>query len=349
LSLKQLSGKTTTIPYSIAIFPSVLPKLPRPVFGAIKLTFFLLLTWQTVTAQVHGHTGIPEIDSLPLHDWEVPNPPLSTGKALAYGLLPGGAQFYGNHPVRGGFLLGLETLLFGFGLSSYLADLPKWNRDVDRYLDSAQALYEKGLVNDLSSKELAARLEWLGQARERAGLRVRQADLANSEIAWGLGLHLYGMLDGQEIVRQSHGRVQERRTVSGAFWRGLLFPGGGQLYNHRYGKFGMLWMGLGASALSAWSRQQVVEFLNDMTRIARVEKTAGISTNTETKTLEDLDRDRTLYRKRRNQYFWGIGVFYIYSVMDGMVDAALSDFDKPDHFALGPGYEPMSLALTVNF
>ncbi len=321
----------------------MLSKIPR--FLALVCGLALLAYVSPLHAQ--GHTGIAEIDSLPLKDWEVPNPPLSTGKALAYGLLPGGAQFYGGHPVRGGFLVGLETLLLGFGLSSYLLDLPKWQRDVDHYLDSADAAFNQGLSGSQNWENAEAnRQKWIGLARERAGLRVRQVDLANSEIAWAMGLHLYGLLDGQEIVRQSHGPREERRTVGGAFWRGLVFPGGGQLYNHRYGKFGLLWMGIGAGALSAWSRQQVVDFLNDMIRITRQEKLSGQGIDTD---IEELNSDRTLYRKRRNQYYWGITLFYVYAIMDGMVDAALWDFDKPEHFAIGPGNQPLSVTFSLRF
>jgi len=318
----------------------VLSKLPWPAF----ILGFLCLA--ASPAQAQGHTGIPEIDSLPLHDWTVENKPLSAKKALLYSLLPGGAQFYGGHPVRGGFLVGMETLLLGFGLSSYLLDLPKWNRDVGDYLDSADAVFRRGLEGFPDPTRYG---ELIGLARERAGLRVKQADLANSEIAWAVGLHLYGMLDGQEIVRQSHGPDTTVRKVREAFWRGLVFPGGGQLYNHRYGKFGMLWMAIGASALSAWSRQEVVEFLNDMLRIKRQEDAGGVVSSTSLNNIDEMELDRTLYRKRRNQYFWGIALIYIYSIMDGMVDAALSDFDRPERFALQPGPEPLSMAWVWRF
>jgi hypothetical protein len=103
-------------------------------------------------------------------------------------------------------------------------------------------------------------------------------------------------------------------------------------------------MALGASALSAWSRQNVVESLNRAVATARAEQALGLPSD-----LQELERDRTLYRKRRNQYFWGMAVLYLYAVMDGMVDAALSDFDKPNRYALGPGETPLSLAARVSF
>ena len=93
----------------------------------------------------------------------------------------------------------------------------------------------------------------------------------------------------------------------------------------------MLWMTLGASSVSAYSRQQVVDLLNDRLCTARAEQAGGSGDAEE---MDRLMKDRTLYRKRRNQYFWGMALFYVYAMLDGMVDAALSDFDSPQRFAL---------------
>jgi len=147
------------------------------------------------------------------------------------------------------------------------------------------------------------------------------------------------MADALEIALQSQPSPHHVKSVQKAFWYGLAFPGGAQLYNGRYGKFGLLWMGLGGSAVSAWSRQNVVKSLNLSLATATAE---GAS-------VDQLNLDRTAYRKRRNQYFWGIGLLYVYSIMDGMVDAALSDFDQPNRYALGPGDTPLSLTAYVHF
>src|SRR5207237_355004 len=137
-----------------------------------------------------------------------------------------------------------------------------------------------------------------------------------------------GIADALEIANRSHESEPKARSVRRAMLYGLAFPGGGELYNGRYGKFGLLWMALGASTVSLWSRQNVVESLNLSLATARTEQ-SSFSNN-----LDELERDRTLYRKRRNQYFWGMAILYVYSVMDGMVDAALSDFDRPSRYAL---------------
>lgn len=299
----------------------------------------LLIAASPVRAQ--GRSGIPEIDSLPIHDWRKPGPPLSYSRALAFSLLPGGGQFYGGHPVRGGFLVGLETLLGGIAFFSLAVDVPRWRGQAGEALDSADALFLQSLANpDDAGIETRRRFQ-VELARERADLASRQTDLARSQVAWAAGLHLYGMLDALEIAYLSRNPDGETRSARTAMYRGLLFPGGGQIYNRRYGKFGMLWMALGASAVSANSRQGVVEQLNDRIRVAREEGSSEVA---------DLEKDRTLYRKRRNQYFWGMALLYMYAVMDGMVDAALADFDSPERFAFTAGQDgTVSLALRLPF
>lgn len=291
----------------------------------------LAFSCRPIAAQ--GHSGIPEIDTLPLRDWGGSTEPLSYTKAITLSaLLPGAGQIYGKHPVRGGFLIGLETLLGGLAIYSNLVDIPRWRDQARESLDSADILFMRQGQNPDSAGPLETRrLKHISFARERSQLASQQEDLANSQIAWALGLHLYGILDAAEIAYLSRHKDTRTRSVRRAMGYGLLFPGGGQLYNRRYGKFGMLWMTIGASAVSAYSRQEMVSLLNNRLAVARLESTEGSSIITE------LEKDRTLYRKRRNQYFWGIALFYVYAVLDGMVDASLSDFDAPQRFAVLAG------------
>lgn len=283
-------------------------------------------------AEAQTHSGIPEIDSLPLKDWGGPSHPLPYGKIMVLSaLVPGAGQIYGNHPVRGGFLIGMETLLAGLSVYSNLVDIPHWRNQANDALDQADLLFLRQSLEPENAATLEGqRRKQIAFARDRVRLAAQQQDLANSELAWAVGLHAYGILDAGEIAWRSQHRDTEPRSVRRAMALGMLFPGGGQLYNHRYGKFGMLWMTLGASAVSAWSRQEMVDLFNRRIAIARSEEPAG------SETLTDLEKDRTLYRKRRNQYYWGMALFYVYAVLDGMVDAALSDFDAPTKFAVAP-------------
>jgi TM2 domain-containing membrane protein YozV len=285
--------------------------------------------------------GIPEIDSLPLQDWGTPTRPLSMPVAIGLAaVIPGGGQFYGGHPVRGSFLLGLETLLFGLSIYTYTVDLPRRDRLTRDYLDEADEALSRLATNPGDSTAASDLRFYTEQARSSAGLRLQYADLANSQLAWAAGLHFYGIADAIEIAYRSHHPVARERSVGRAFLYGLAFPGGGQLYNQRYGKFGLLWMALGASAVSTASRQNVVESLNRRLAVARAEGSPEI---------DQLEQDRQIFRRRRNQYYFGAGIFYIYALMDGMVDAALSDFDGPNRYAIGPGIEPFSVVATISF
>jgi len=290
-------------------------------------------------------SGIPALDSLPVYDWGIPDEPVSVPLTVGLSaIFPGGGQFYSGHPVRGSFLLGLEVMLAGIATYTYATDLPRRGREIGRNLDSADAAAQRWAQNPDDAAARTAFEGWTREARRNVSLRRQYADLANSQLAWAAGLHFYGMADALEIALRSHEPMRPARSVRRAMAYGLLFPGGGQLYNDRYGKFGMLWMALGASAVSAWSRQEMVESLNRDLKTASAEQALGYSTD-----FDQLTLDRTLYRRKRNQYYWGAALLYVYAVMDGMVDAALSDFDRPNRYALGPGLEPLSFTASVSF
>lgn len=315
----------------------------RALGAALAVAFAVLAV--PAQAQDRPPSGIPALDSLPVYDWGLPDKPLSI--PLTVGLstvFPGGGQFYSGHPVRGSFLLGLEAILAGVAIYTYTVDMPYRGRQIARNLDSADAAAARWALNPSDAGARADMDAWIAQARRNVSLRRQYADLANSQLAWAAGLHFYGMADALEIALRSHDPVRQPRSIRRAFAYGMLFPGGGQLYNERYGKFGMLWMALGAAGVSAWSRQDMVESLNRDLAVARAEAAQGLSAN-----VSQLELDRTVYRRKRNQYYWGAALLYVYAVMDGMVDAALSDFDSPNRYALGPGLEPLSFTASISF
>jgi len=302
--------------------------------------FVFIMALSLATAQ--RRTEIPELDSLPLRDWEVKNPPLSYSKTILMSLfIPGGAQLYGKHYVRAGFLIGLEGGLFLDALWGKRFVLHAKSKQAQEALDSA-SLYFDSLYYNPDQADYYSKL----QSFKATGLRLldikkKQQDLQRSELAWALGLHFYGLMDGLEIARASHGHSQKSLTMSGALWRALLLPGAGQLYNGRYGKFGMLWMALGSSTASIFFRQEMVDYFQNRLKNAKQEEN-----NQE---LSQLEQDITFYRKSRNQYFWGITLLYLYSIGDAVVDAVLNDFDAPQHYALLPGKEPISLMFLYHF
>jgi len=306
-------------------------------FRCLFLCALLFPALTALGADPRPKSGISAIDSLPVNDWGSSDSSVSTFKAVALSVvIPGGGQFYSGHPVRGGFLLGLEATLIGLSLTNYFVTVPQYDRETRTYLDSANAEFRQRSGVPQSNFQ-----GWVELARVNGLKRIEQADLANSELAWAIGLHFYGITDALEIAHRSQDTTHHEYSVKRAMWYGLAFPGGGQLYTGNYGKFGMLWMALGASALSAWSRQNVVEALNTTENNAISE--GNLSEENE------LDPDLVDYRKNRNEYYWAMALLYVYGVLDGMVDAALSDFDSPNRYAVGPGSMPLSVAAYVHF
>ena len=298
----------------------------------------------TTTPLVKGKTGIVAIDTLPVNEWDIPTKRNSLKYAMLFSLLPGGGQYYTEHYVRGGFLTGIEGLL--------IYDI-FFNRSFqrDRLLERAQPFQDSVLY--FSSRIMKGprdsilyyhdkRLEFLERVRAQSDKKMEQEDVRKAELAWLIGIHLYGMFDTFGIWYNNNRRSTEYRDMKTAILWALL-PGGGQIFNRDFGKAGLVYMGLLGASVSVWTSQNTVNYYLDRKHL--VEKESPRS--------EEYDRivERvTYYRKNRNTYIWGGVLIYLYSIADAAVDALLSDFDSPLHLALVPNFDGGAQAvMTLDF
>lgn len=312
----------------------------------LNIAFWVLLLSGAVAAEgiVAGKSGIPSIDTLPNNEWDVPVPPQSLASVMAMGLLPGGAQFYTHHNVRGGFLLGLEL---GLAYEVFYNKPKQQQKRIDdaRPSRDSAAYYTRRM---LSATQTDSVMHWQSRRNYHAG-RVRyfndkkltEEDLRRSELAWLAGLHVYGLFDAYGIWKNNQGRSYEKREVKTAVWKAALVPGLGQIYNDEYGKAGLLYMAIIGSAVSLDSRQQMVNYYVLRHRTALYEKNSTEASET----AEQL----TFFRKKRNQYIWGLALFYLYSIADAAVDATLSDFDSPVYWTLAPNVINQGMQAEVGF
>ncbi|MDR3000387.1 MAG: DUF5683 domain-containing protein [Fibromonadaceae bacterium] len=283
-------------------------------------------------AFAQSNTGVLAIDTLPRYDWDIETKNNSLPLVLLTSLVfPGGGQFYTEHYVRGGFLLALEGALIYETRFNKVRQNKEFNKNISFYRDSV-SFYQDLLTLYADSADTSA---WqTGQKMHERILRKEHAkkkasrDLWNSEVAWLAGLHIYGMFDAYGIWKNNQGRSTETHYATSALWRAALIPGWGQIYNHEYGKAGMLYMGLLGSAVSYHSRQKMVEYHLENLRQAKAEEDALA--------IFAANEDVTFFRKKRNQYVWAIVLFYIYSMADAAVDAMLHDFDSPAYFVMQP-------------
>ena len=97
-------------------------------------------------------------------------------------------------------------------------------------------------------------------------------------------------------------QIRNPKNPTGAMLRSLAFPGWGQLYNGKWIKAGLVFMGETGLVINAlyWDHQ------------------AEKATNS---------WDRDFYRDNRNLSFWWLAAVVLLSMGDAYVDAHLSDFD----------------------
>lgn len=306
----------------------------------------LLLVALPIMAQqpqvIAGKSGIEAIDTLPTYEWDIATKNQSLPQTLLWGaLLPGGSQFYTQHYVRGGFLAGMELAL-AFEVF-YNKPLQQKQRLEESKLSRDSASYYSALLIQHGGYQAtwdARRRYFLERARSINDIKLIEEDLRRSEMAWMFGLHLYGLMDGYGIWKHNQGRSTEQRSVESALWRALLVPGWGQIYNEEYGKAGLLYMSILGGVVSYQSRQGMVDHFRNRVQTAQAEGNGSLATL--------LEEDLLFFRKKRNQYVWGMTLFYLYSIADATVDAALSDFDSPNFWALIP-YWGRDLGLQVSY
>ena len=289
------------------------------------------------TPLLNGKTGILAIDTLPVNEWDIPTTHNSLRNALLFSLLPGGGQYYTEHYVRGGFLTGIEGLLIYdvFFNRSYQRD---------RLLDRARPFQDS--VSYFATKIMEARknkapldsitiyqnkrLEFLDRVRAQSDKKMEQEDVRKAEVAWLIGIHLYGMFDTFGIWYNNNHRTTDYRDMKTALLWALL-PGGGQIFNRDFGKAGLVYMGILGAVASVSTSQNMVHYYLDRKHLIEKEDVSS--------TEYDRIKERvTYYRKNRNTYIWGGVLIYLYSIADAAVDALLSDFDSPLHMALLPSF-----------
>lgn len=130
-----------------------------------------------------------------------------------------------------------------------------------------------------------------------------------------------------------------------ATWRALVFPGGGQIYNHKYWKLPIVYGGfIGCAYALNWNNQMYSDYsqayldiMDDDPGTASYEDMLppryNVEANKEYLTRVFKNRKDNYRRQRDLSIFCFIGV-YLLSVVDAYVDAELSNFDISDDLSV---------------
>ncbi len=115
---------------------------------------------------------------------------------------------------------------------------------------------------------------------------------------------LFLLFLGSLAFGQQTDSTQIKDPVKAAHWA-LVCPGAGQIYNGKYLKAGLIFT---SEILAIWrfdvNRKNYRNFSETMS----------------------LPQHR--YLEKRNKYAWWVGFIYIYGLLDAVVDAHLSTFDR---------------------
>jgi len=281
-------------------------------------------------AEVESDSGIRRVEDLK-PTWVA---------AAKSAVLPGWGQFQTGHPIRGSILMILDPWLYGDAAFRTWSAIPKLRDKAGaleervRAFESTHRVRSDSLLptdtNTLARQDSASLVVLRDSASLIRGRARISADYRNGELAWAIGLHVYAIVDAAEDAWLASGGKRPETEMSGAIWRSLLVPGWGQVYNAHYSKAALLYMGIGGSLTSFFSRQEMVDFWKEQTDLARSQNR---STTVPAQQTE-------FFRKRRNQYVWGLGVVYVYQVLDAAVDARLSRFSRPFPLSLSPLPDP---------
>lgn len=267
-------------------------------------------------------------------------PPTPLQAAAASLVLPGAGQWWTGHPIRGSILGTLELWLYGDALQRGLSGIPRLRKERNEIRSRVEleiARQETDKDTTASARAVLAKLR--DSLSDASGSANISTDYVHSEVAWALGLHVWGVVDAAESAWILNGGRRPVRSMSTSALASALVPGLGQILNGRYSKAALLYMGVGGAVASFHGRQEMVEFWKTESDIAFAEGRGTAVPN------EQAD----FFRKRRNQYAWGLGLIYIYQILDAAVDARLSRIDEASPLALEPSPLGPGLVATLRF
>jgi hypothetical protein len=292
-------------------------------------------------------------DSLPRSPVPVQVPPPPWQNGLRSLVLPGWGQFTVGHPIRGTVAGIMDVWLYADVAQRTWTSIPKLRRttrDLDLQVASQRTFVDKDAAavasdttnmdakaNLVSSKALLRSLQ--DSASKARGRARTSADYRNCEAAWAAGVHLYAVADAAEDAWLQRGGRRPVTDMATAAIASAVVPGLGQIYNTHYSKAALLYCGVIGAVVSYQSHQSMVEFWQG-------ENTRALSDSTST---TEIQQQLVFFRKRRNQYVWGLGLIYVYQILDAVVDARLSRVDQPFPVTISPTLPDPGLLVSWKF
>ena len=134
--------------------------------------------------------------------------------------------------------------------------------------------------------------------------------------------------------------IKQPRTVDPirAMWLAMVFPGAGQVYNHKYWKLPIIYGGfLGCVYAFSWNSQMLKDYtqayldiMDNDPNTKSYEKMLPLGydiTGKEQRFKDVFKNKKNYFRKYRDMSIFAFAGVYLISIIDAYVDAELSSFD----------------------
>ena len=141
-----------------------------------------------------------------------------------------------------------------------------------------------------------------------------------------------GIFEG-EIKKVSHSELEDYHSPKKATILSAVIPGAGQIYNKKYWKVPVVWVGIGTSIyLSQMYRNLYHEFRTEYLLELEYPKTQ--SKYHGQATLASLESTKNAYKQWMETSYIVAGAIYVLQILDANVDAQLITFDVSDDLSM---------------
>lgn len=267
-------------------------------------------------------------------------------------ILPGAGQMYTRNYFKSGTFFASEAIA--------VIVINQWDKqwrfmqsNANTLNDSAKTLLNSAFLSTIRGQSSSSSLLLTSvDLNQQALLDHYQSVLARrrevNTIAWAAGVYVYNILDA---IGSSNAFVDhEERSPFVAGWLAAI-PGTGlgQFYNGSFSKAGLVIMAQGALAVVAWNYYRLMKDAETQYENLSSKNTnnpGAIQSTLASRYNGNWQSNRDNAFQNWNQYMWYSLGFYVYSVLDAVVDAHLHDF--PVKMNIEPDLVPQGGGVSVN-
>ena len=244
-------------------------------------------------------------------------------------VIPGAGQVYTGHYVKAVSFLALEGISGGMAIFWH-GESEKRSKAAD---DAMKLLpFATNAGDSLTGIEVSKLMDF-----DALSARYTMYDA----LSWMIGGYLYNILDGLGSSRFFI--TDDKKSVATAAWLSAIPALGlGQLYNGSVAKAGMVMMTQTSLGLIAINEHRLMrESQQHLLAAESIKDTAGANLISD-RTIQDWKFRQDAAFRNRNSFLWYSLFFYLYGILDAVVDAHLHDYERkirawPDLMPQGGG------------